>query len=74
MAYPVEKCAYPEDVRRILRVALDHGIVASALEAEKAWEDYSDLMCASWMFLPKDDAELWACLPEWFTGSPQKVD
>ena len=68
MAYPISKCQYPADVARIIHVAAAHGVVLSALEAEKAWDDYSESLCAGWIILPESDDEIWSCLPGWATG------
>jgi hypothetical protein len=51
---------YPEDVQRIQMVALSHGVVLSARDAEAAWDSYSDDMAAGWMGLPEDDDDLWS--------------
>ena len=56
------------DVRRIVEVALKHGVILSPHEAYKAWSDHSDDLCAGWLFLPDDDNELWGELPSWARG------
>jgi hypothetical protein len=50
---------YPEDCRRIRRVALlKCDIEISLTQAHMLWEDYSTSVCASWLFLPDDDDAL----------------
>jgi len=58
-----ERFSYPSDVRRIVAVAAEHGVILSAVEANAAWEEHSDMLCAGWLFLPESDDELWAELP-----------
>jgi len=48
-----------QDVLRLQRVMLENGYEADLLSAAQIWEDYSDDMCAGWIFLPDDDDELW---------------
>jgi hypothetical protein len=67
VSYPISKCRYPDDVARIISIAASRGVSLTALEAEKAWEEYSDSMAAGWMMLG-DDEEVWACLPSWAVG------
>lgn len=62
MTYSTDTCRYPADVERIIQVCASHGVVLSALETEKLWQNHSDLYCASWLFLPKSDGELWNAL------------
>lgn len=66
--YPLSNCSYPEDVKRIIKVAMNNGILLLPLEAEKAWEEYSDSMAACWMTLPKSDDDVWFSLPSWARG------
>ncbi len=56
---PLYKCRYPEDVKRIMRVAFDNGIVLNAQQAEAVWDAYSDEMDAGWIILPKKNSEIW---------------
>jgi len=56
------KIEYPEDCIRIKRVLLDHGCDASLWECEKMWKEYSESMCAGWLFLPESDEDLFSIL------------
>lgn len=71
MTYPLSRCEFPDDVKRIIQIAADRGVVCSALEAKIAWEDTSESMCAGWLCLPKDDETVWAELPGWFKGEAE---
>lgn len=65
---------YHEDVRRIIRVAFEHGIILTPNEAYKAWQDFSDTMAAGWMNLEcESDGSLWYSLPEWARGQDESV-
>lgn len=48
-----------EDIKRIMTVALTElDIVLDWREAHELWEDYSERVCASWLFVPEKDEEL----------------
>jgi len=66
-----DSCRYPSDVKRICDVAISHGIVLSPQEAEKAWEEYSDMLCAGWINLPEGEEEIWNSLPMWARGEEE---
>jgi hypothetical protein len=66
--YNYEECQYPYDIERIVKVAILNGVILSAKEAEKAWEEHSDDACAQWLGLPKDDEDIWYALPSWARG------
>lgn len=69
MTYPLSKCRFPTEVERIMQIALTHGVSASPLEAEKAWEEVSDDYCAQWLIVDiYTEKEVWNMLPNWFTG------
>lgn len=63
-----ESFDYPHDISRIVRVALDHGIVLSPHEANATWIEYFDSMCAGWMNLSDNDSSVWLNLPGWARG------
>ena len=50
--------AYKEDCKRIKKVFADKGYDITVDQAENLWSKYSDSMCAGWLFLPKDDEEI----------------
>ena len=51
---------YPEDVARLMRIALDNGAIVSPLDIVSAWESYSGIrMSAGWMDLNADDDRNW---------------
>lgn len=56
---------YPHDVFRIVKIALEHDVVLSGHEAESAWSEHSDTMCAGWIGLPDEDTDVWFSLPAW---------
>jgi hypothetical protein len=49
---------WPEDVARIKSVLEARGYTASDEDIVKAWESYSDSVCAGWLVLPSDDDEI----------------
>lgn len=53
---------YPEDLQRIQKVLIDQGYIVSLRDCATLWDEYSDSMCAGWMCLPHDDAEVYACI------------
>jgi hypothetical protein len=61
-------CEHPLDVKRIVEIALAHGVLLSAQEAEKAWMEHSEIYAAQWLFLPEDDIDVWYDLPNWAKG------
>jgi hypothetical protein len=46
---------YTNDIDRIVKIFADRGYEISATDAVKAWEQFSDSMCAGWMCLGEDD-------------------
>jgi hypothetical protein len=46
---------YTNDIDRIVKIFADKGYEISATDAVKAWEQFSDSMCAGWMSLGDDD-------------------
>lgn len=43
------------DIDRIVKIFADRGYEISHSDAVRAWEEYSDSMCAGWMSLGEDD-------------------
>lgn len=65
---------YHDDVKRIMQVALAHGIILTPVEAYKAWSEFSDMMAAGWMSLDSEsDGSLWYALPEWARGEADEA-
>jgi hypothetical protein len=52
------KISYPKDVQRIIRVLKEKGYECDEELANSLWRHFSDLMCAGWLVLPKEDSEL----------------
>ena len=50
------------DCKRIARVSFDHNIYITLDEAHKIWDEYSDRVCAGWIFLPDSNDDLWDCI------------
>lgn len=71
MSFPLSRCRWPDDVSRIMKVAFDRHVYLSPLDAQTAWEDYSETMCAGWLCLPETDEEIWDCLPAWAKGETE---
>lgn len=46
---------YPEDIIRIMKVAIDANILLTPEEAEMVWTEHSDSYAAGWLGLPDDD-------------------
>jgi hypothetical protein len=46
---------YTNDIDRIVKIFADRGYEIAHTDAVRAWELYSDSMCAGWMSLGKDD-------------------
>lgn len=55
----IDRPEYRSDIERIVKVAFSHGVVLTLGQAERVWEEYSESSCASWLFLPDSDDELW---------------
>ena len=63
---------YPDDLDRFAAILAARGYRASMEDLGRAWEDYSDSMCAVWMVPPRDDEHVWGILKE-FGGFPDAV-
>jgi len=50
-----ENVSYQTDVGRIVEIFAERGYEISAIDAEIAWTQYSDSMCAGWMSLNDED-------------------
>jgi hypothetical protein len=46
---------YTNDIDRIVKIFADRGYKISHTDAVRAWEQFSDSMCAGWMNLGEDD-------------------
>jgi hypothetical protein len=46
---------YKNDIDRIVKIFADRGYEISHSDAVRAWEEFSDSMCAGWMCLGEDD-------------------
>ena len=46
---------WKDDVDRIVKICAANGYFISETDAQHAWEEYSDSMCAGWLFLGNDD-------------------
>lgn len=46
---------YPEDIIRIMKVAIDVNILLTPEEAEMVWTEHSNSYAAGWLGLPDDD-------------------
>lgn len=59
---------YAEDIKRILKAAIDVDIILSPEEADKLWCDYSDTLYAGWLRLPESDESLRQTIRRIVTG------
>lgn len=46
---------YTNDIDRIVKIFADRGYEISHTDACRAWEMFSDCMCAGWMMLGSDE-------------------
>ncbi len=46
---------YTNDIDRIVKIFAERGYEISATDAVRAWEQFSENMCAGWMSLGDDD-------------------
>jgi hypothetical protein len=53
-----EDLDYAHDAQQIVDRLAAMGYEISLVDAHRAWEDYSNGMCAGWMNLPEDDDQL----------------
>jgi len=49
---------FTEDVARLVAVAAAAGYTLTSAHAASIWKRYSDALCASWLVLPPDDADV----------------
>ena len=54
------KSEYLEDAERIQKILAERGYAANLQQCEQLWSRFSESMCASWMFLPEDDHEVFS--------------
>ncbi|EAC2325834.1 hypothetical protein B5G96_15555 [Listeria monocytogenes] len=59
---------YAEDIKRILKAAIDIDIIMSPEEADKLWSDYSNELYAGWLRLPESDESLRQTIRRVVTG------
>lgn len=64
--YKVPNNRDPEDLKMIIRAALEYDYLIDAEEAYKIWDEYSDSMAAGWMGLDEGavDYIVWSYLDE----------
>ena len=61
---PTQIHRHHADVERLQRVMLQNGYEADYDDAANIWEEYSDSFAAGWLYLPKDDDELWEIIED----------
>ena len=52
---------YTNDIDRIVKIFADRGYEISHQDAVRAWESFSDSMCAVWMNLGQDEEVFQDC-------------
>lgn len=52
---------YTNDIERIIKIFVDRGYEISHTDAVRAWEEFSDSMCAGWMSLGTDEEVFQDC-------------
>lgn len=51
---------YPKDVTGIQSAVLNHGYECSRKQAEQLWLEYSDSMCAGWIYVEgRSEDNIW---------------
>jgi len=58
---------FPEDVLRLKSVVASHGYDYTDEEVIELWENHSDTVCAGWLYLPRDDEQLWEIIKSYIT-------
>jgi hypothetical protein len=53
-----EEFCYKHDVLRIVEAFANMGHTISEIDAQLAWEEHSDDLCAGWLILPDTDREI----------------
>ena len=56
------------DRARVIRVLAEQGLTCTDQDAYVMWCDHSLDMCAGWVTLPPDDADLLRCLTKHYTA------
>ena len=56
---------YPEDIRRIVNVAMVNGLSIHPLEAERLWSEHSYKYAAGWLHLSDSDDEILSAINWW---------
>lgn len=60
---------FPDDIARLKSVSQSHGYDVTEEQAIGLWQQYSDTVCAGWLYLPADDEELWEIIKSQLAGS-----
>lgn len=64
---------YGHDVTMIIAAAFSHGdCIITRDDARAAWERYSECFCATWVILPVQSVDVWACIQTEFIEVPTK--
>lgn len=45
--------AFPEDVDRIVKICFEADYIITRDDAEQIWREYSDMLAANWLTLPR---------------------
>jgi len=65
IAYCKGDYEFPEDVERLVQVIYEKGYIISPMEAENAWQDYSNDIDAGWIVLPDSSENIWEMISPW---------
>lgn len=68
--YLLENFRWGDDVQRIISICYDRGYVISEADAQAAWEEYSDSMAASWLYLDDDADQVFTTIMEYCEEFP----
>ena len=49
---------YDHDIKRIISIFHQRGYEITPEQAKESWERFSDSMCAGWMILDEEDADV----------------
>jgi hypothetical protein len=62
--YLHEEFRWQHDVSRIVDICKQRGYYISNYDAQQAWEEYSDSVCASWLKLDDSDDDVFKTVLE----------
>jgi hypothetical protein len=58
---------FSKDIARLVQILENQGLFCTKEQAQELWERRSDAMCACWLILPKEDAQVLLDIKPYFT-------